>query len=84
MFRYSICAFLAPAIAMAMPWAGPEPTLFVPEIDGWSPAPTPPPQAGLFEFFKRQEEIPGDNTCGYASGSSSMARVFQFMKSSIG
>lgn len=71
MFRYSICAFLAPAVAsaMAMPWAGPEPTMYVPDIDGWSPAPTPAPEAPFLEILKRQD-VPGDNTCGYLSASS--------------
>ncbi|KAF2200422.1 hypothetical protein GQ43DRAFT_73466 [Delitschia confertaspora ATCC 74209] len=66
MLQYTLCAFLAPAVAsaMAMPWAGPEPTLVVPEIDRWSPAPT---KAPIFEFFKRATD-PGDNTCGYEFG----------------
>lgn len=78
MFRYSICAFLAPAVAsaMAMPWAGPEPTMYVPDIDGWSPAPTPAPEAPFLEILKRQD-VPGDNTCGYLSASSCTLQTLQ-------
>ncbi|OCL07128.1 hypothetical protein AOQ84DRAFT_355122 [Glonium stellatum] len=67
MFRTSLCAFLAPAVvsAMAFPWAGPEPTLTMPEADGWSPAPTMAPEANIMEMFKRSA---GDNTCGYING----------------
>lgn len=65
MLQYSICAFLAPALvsAAAFPWAGPEPTLVVPEIDHWSPAPTDGPKLGKMELFRRAD----DNTCGYIS-----------------
>ncbi|KAF2465482.1 uncharacterized protein BDR25DRAFT_396181 [Lindgomyces ingoldianus] len=70
MFQYSICAFLAPAVvsAMAFPWAGPEPTLIMPEEDRWSPRTTPAPKMELMELFKRAA---GDNTCGYISGDAS-------------
>ncbi|KAF2812634.1 uncharacterized protein BDZ99DRAFT_497006 [Mytilinidion resinicola] len=66
----STLAFLAPAMvsAMAFPWAGPEPTLVMPEGDNWSPAPTKAPELGLLELFKKRAA--GDNTCGYISGSS--------------
>jgi hypothetical protein len=66
MFQYSICAFLAPALAAgaAFPWAMPEPTFVVPAADNWSPAPTPAPQFGAIELFKRAAD---DNTCGYIS-----------------
>jgi len=67
MLRSSLCAFLAPAMvsAMAFPWAGPEPTLVMPEGDNWSPVPTKGPEIGLLELFKRAA---GDNTCGYVNG----------------
>lgn len=67
MLQYSICAFLAPALvsAAAFPWAGPEPTLLIPEPDAWSPAPTEAPEIGAIELFKR---APEDNTCGFISG----------------
>ena len=70
MFGSSLCAFLAPAVvsAMAFPWAGPEPTLVMPDADNWSPAPTAAPEANLMEMFKRDA---GDNTCGYVNGISS-------------
>ena len=71
MFQYTICAFLAPAVAsaMAFPWALPEPTLVIPEQDNWSPAPTAAPNMGVMDLFRRAE---GDNTCGYIDGVSSM------------
>lgn len=68
MFTYSLYTFLAPAVvhAAAFPWALPEPTLFVPAIDSWSPAPTKAPELPSFELFRRQEA--GANTCGFLSG----------------
>lgn len=68
MFTYAICAFLAPALASAaaFPWAIPEPTLAIPAIDSWSPAPTPPPRVGAIELFRRAD----DTVCGWISGSS--------------
>ena len=73
MLQYSICAFLAPALvsAAAFPWAGPEPTLVVPEIDHWSPAPTEGPKLGKMELFRRDD----DNTCGYISQDPSTRRI---------
>ncbi|KAF2003709.1 hypothetical protein P154DRAFT_519929 [Amniculicola lignicola CBS 123094] len=72
MLSYSICAFLAPAVAsaMAFPGAFPEPTLVVPERDGWSPAPTQGPKIGALELFRRASE---DATCGYISGESAQS-----------
>lgn len=74
MLEYAICALLAPALASAaaFPWALPEPTFHVPEIDNWSPAPTKAPNAGEFELFKRADEEKG--ICGYISGISSKSR----------
>ncbi|KAF2798474.1 hypothetical protein K505DRAFT_371688 [Melanomma pulvis-pyrius CBS 109.77] len=66
MLQYSICAFLAPALASAaaFPWALPEPTFVIPAADDWSPAPTAAPGLGAIELFRRAA---GDNTCGYIS-----------------
>ena len=66
-FQYSICAFLAPALAAgaAYPWAMPEPTFVIPAADNWSPAPTPAPGFGAMDLFKRAAD---GNTCGYISG----------------
>ncbi|KAF2271608.1 uncharacterized protein EI97DRAFT_462658 [Westerdykella ornata] len=66
MFQYSICAFLAPALvsAAAFPWAGPDPTLVIPEPDNWTPAPTEGPRMGAMELVRRAD----DSTCGYISG----------------
>lgn len=64
MARYSICAFLAPAIVAAVPWPGPEPTVVIPKADGWNPKPTEGPKLGQMELFKRADE----NTCGFVSG----------------
>lgn len=64
------CGLLAPAVAHAAAFrAIPEPTLFAPALDVWSPAPTEAPQFPGFELFKRQEAV-GNNTCGFVSGSS--------------
>ncbi|CAO2655994.1 Nn.00g047970.m01.CDS01 [Neocucurbitaria sp. VM-36] len=61
---------LAPTLAMAaaFPWALPQPTIFVPAVDVWSPAPTQAPQPRNFELFRRQDESEADNTCGFVSG----------------
>jgi hypothetical protein len=71
MLTQAICVLVAPAAAYAaaFPWALPEPTIFAPAPDNWSPAPTAAPQLPGFSPFKRQS-TPGDNTCGFVSGSS--------------
>jgi hypothetical protein len=71
MFTQAICVLIAPAAvyAAAFPWALPEPTIFAPAPDNWSPAPTAAPQLSAFLLFKRQTNS-GDNTCGFVSGSS--------------
>lgn len=72
MLQYTICAFLAPALvsAAAFPWAGPEPTLIVPERDNWSPKTTEAPGLGALELLKRDD----GNTCGYISGDASTSK----------
>ena len=74
MFRYSICAFLAPAFAAgaAFPWALPEPTFVIPAADNWSPAPTPGPEFGAIELFRRAAD---GNTCGYVSAQECKMRL---------
>jgi hypothetical protein len=71
MFTHAICVMLAPAMAYAaaFPWALPEPTIYIPAADSWSPAPTPAPQLLGFGLPKRQA-LERDNTCGFVSGSS--------------
>lgn len=67
----TISALLAPAgaYAAAFDWALPEPTLFAPEADNWSPAPTAAPHFPGIEVFRRQVGE-GNNTCAFISGSS--------------
>ncbi|KAF2642837.1 hypothetical protein P280DRAFT_468146 [Massarina eburnea CBS 473.64] len=67
MLSHALCAFIAPALAAAaaFPWALPEPTFAIPEIDSWSPAPTKAPNAGGFDLFRRADQI--DTLCGYLS-----------------
>ncbi|KAH7346029.1 hypothetical protein BKA66DRAFT_478375 [Pyrenochaeta sp. MPI-SDFR-AT-0127] len=69
MLTYSMCAFVAPAIvyAAAFPWTMPEPTLFAPAADNWSPAPTEAPLLPGLGLFRRQEGADG-KTCGFLSG----------------
>jgi hypothetical protein len=73
LLTHFIGVLLAPAAvsAAAFPWAMPEPTIFAPAADSWSPAPTPAPYFPGFELFKRQT-LETDNTCGFLSGSSGM------------
>ena len=61
------------ASAAAHPWALPAPTLAIPEIDGWSPAPTAAPKLGRFGLFPRVE---GDTVCGFVGGISSKCEIF--------
>jgi hypothetical protein len=74
MLSYAFYVLLAPtfAYAAAFPWALPEPTVFAPAPDNWSPAPTPAAQLPGFELFRRQT-LEGDNTCGFVSG---LSRVY--------
>lgn len=70
MMRYAFCALVAPSLAAAaaFPWALPEPTFVVPELDAWSPAPTQAPDVGGLELLRR---APQNEVCGYLSGISS-------------
>jgi len=70
--RLSALLALAPALAAAMPWGGPEPTNAVhqdPAVFGTSPAPTSAPQVddATIELLKRQDD--SARTCGYIDGS---------------
>ncbi|KAF1845509.1 uncharacterized protein K460DRAFT_355323 [Cucurbitaria berberidis CBS 394.84] len=73
-----LCAVLAPALARAaaFPWALPEPTVFVPAVDAWSPAPTEAPHLSGLDLFRRQQSET-DNTCGFVSGSSASSLTCQ-------
>ncbi|RMZ74556.1 hypothetical protein GMOD_00003607 [Pyrenophora seminiperda CCB06] len=64
-----VLSLFVPAMAHAavFSWAIPEPTLSVSAMDGWSPAPTSPPQ---LPFGLSRREQSGSNTCGFASGAS--------------
>ncbi|CAI6319898.1 unnamed protein product [Periconia digitata] len=70
MLIHALCALIAPALASAaaFPWALPGPTLAIPAVDGWSPAPTAAPKVGGLELFRRGE---GDTVCGFVAGISS-------------
>ncbi|PVH98996.1 hypothetical protein DM02DRAFT_22594 [Periconia macrospinosa] len=82
MLIHAFCAVIAPAFASAAayPWALPEPTLAIPAVDGWSPAPTAAPKVGGFELFPRAE---GDTVCGFISGLSTSSLTCPPGKSSI-
>jgi hypothetical protein len=73
MARFAFYALVAPSLASAaaFPWALPEPTFVVPEIDAWSPAPTQAPGVGGLELFRR---APEGEVCGYLSGISSVCQ----------
>jgi hypothetical protein len=76
MLSHAICVLLAPAVAFgaAFPWALPEPTVFAPAIDVWSPAPTAAAQLPALALFGRQEQQ-GNNTCAFISGSLRMVTL---------
>ncbi|KAI8935276.1 hypothetical protein NX059_007864 [Plenodomus lindquistii] len=68
-FTHLLCALLAPVVvsAAAFGWSLPEPTVDIPRVDKWSPAPTAAPQSPGFELFRRQHGS-GDRTCAFLSG----------------
>ncbi|KAF1952487.1 hypothetical protein CC80DRAFT_538174 [Byssothecium circinans] len=83
MLSHALCAFIAPALAsaVAFPWALPEPTFVIPEVDRWSPAPTKAPNVGILELFRRAEE--SDTICGFVSGVSTSSLTCDPGKSSV-